>query len=298
MTSEGDREEDTGIPEEKPNGDSPAGNCILAVFHGDFTNPDLAKRTLEEAVANEGLMIIGSSSRTVEDGTVMHTLLLRESHAALHVYPSDHAVFEIYSCRGVREGNKTLDFIAGRNANIIDHASFHILVKKPTSQHHEHFEGKGNAWQHDYDSYVREWHNGLDWRERNMGGGRHYFAAAIMHGVAKGFLADKDKIGRKFYAAVQRGTNPTGTEIHEPQELKDALDFWHYSPGDKRYSALAYSNGCFFALHTFPKFRSIFITANSPGKGECARAVIGDFTDNIDYAEILTRQNSLRFLGD
>jgi len=318
----------------KQDWEQPAGNCILATLHGNFSDADLARQTLEQAVAKEKMRVIDSSSRTLADESVLHTMLLRESHAALHIYNSSEAVFELYTCTGVNDGFGVLNAFtnSGRHgAIIVDNQQFTILVKKPTNSHPEPFgnpasfvgipldqflaDPKGDhetegqktytkRWESEYHAYLRQWSQGSEITDSERGDETHYFAAGIVTKLPRKLCKEPREIGKLFYVDAQSAACPDSEFVSEPKSLEGIPDFWEYCPPDKkRYSALMYRNGCFFALHAFPHFSSLFVSSNTPGKEEVSKEMISYFLSRFENPEqkhngtvknnVQTRQHSL-----
>jgi len=94
---------------------NPVGNEITCIMYGikDAILNDSKKmmRVLLEAAKKEKFKILKSVSYAFKPHGFTAILLIQESHIAIHTYPEYNClVFNLYSCRGPRDGRRALNF--------------------------------------------------------------------------------------------------------------------------------------------------------------------------------------------
>lgn len=77
----------------------PTVHFVPLVARGDFTDPDVSWLRFLQAVQETGLTVLGTNFFRFPGGGFTGTVLLAESHAAVHTWPEqDYAWVEIASC--------------------------------------------------------------------------------------------------------------------------------------------------------------------------------------------------------
>lgn len=91
------------------------GNEITCIMYGIddavLNNTAKLEQLLAESAARENFKILSKVSHVFEPYGYSAILLIQESHIAIHTYPEHHSlVFNLYSCRGPKDGRKTLEY--------------------------------------------------------------------------------------------------------------------------------------------------------------------------------------------
>lgn len=94
---------------------NPVGNEITCVMYGIkdavLKNNKKLWKLLIQASRQENFKILNKLSHHFKPHGFTAILLIQESHIAIHTYPEYNClVFNLYSCRGPRDGRKTLAF--------------------------------------------------------------------------------------------------------------------------------------------------------------------------------------------
>ncbi len=95
----------------------PIGNEISCVMHGIkreiLGNNKGLKNSLLKALEKEKFTILDKISYEFKPKGYTLLVLLAESHATIHTYPehNNSLYFNIYSCRGPRDGRKTYEHL-------------------------------------------------------------------------------------------------------------------------------------------------------------------------------------------
>jgi S-adenosylmethionine decarboxylase proenzyme len=76
-----------------------------------LNNTAKLEQLLVESTAQENFKILGKIFHRFNPRGYSAILLIQESHIAIHTYPEYHSlVFNLYSCRGPKDGRKTLEY--------------------------------------------------------------------------------------------------------------------------------------------------------------------------------------------
>ncbi len=91
------------------------GNEITCIMYGIndaiLKNNKKMEKMLIQASQQENFKILNKIFYSFRPYGFTGILLIQESHIAIHTYPEYNClVFNLYSCRGPRDGMKTLDF--------------------------------------------------------------------------------------------------------------------------------------------------------------------------------------------
>jgi len=94
----------------------PVGQEISCVMHGikkDFLlNNNLFESLLKEALQKDKFNVLNFVSHSFTPKGYTAVALLSDSHLAIHTYPEhDTVYFNMYSCRGPKDSEKTFNFI-------------------------------------------------------------------------------------------------------------------------------------------------------------------------------------------
>jgi S-adenosylmethionine/arginine decarboxylase-like enzyme len=94
----------------------PVGNQVSRVFHGglraELFDLDYVKEIFTKALEAENFHVCGCVAEKFEPKGYTILFLLSESHFAVHTYIEYNSIYvEIYSCRGVDDGLKTMEII-------------------------------------------------------------------------------------------------------------------------------------------------------------------------------------------
>lgn len=95
---------------------SPVGNEISCVMHGlsadKLNDTNQLEKILLDALKKDNFNIIKKMSHSFKPQGYTITVLLAESHTAIHTYPEFSSLyFNLYSCRGRNDGRKTLEYL-------------------------------------------------------------------------------------------------------------------------------------------------------------------------------------------
>lgn len=112
------------------------GNEISCVMRGICEEILTDAKTLEEkllqALKEDNFYILGKISHNFSPQGYTIAVLLGESHTAIHTYPEHSSLyFNLYSCRGKHDGEKTFNIIKKYlNPSKIDFFERHVFVGK------------------------------------------------------------------------------------------------------------------------------------------------------------------------
>jgi S-adenosylmethionine decarboxylase len=114
----------------------PVGHEISAVFHGVseeiINDSGLLKKIVSQALKEDNFGILRENHHDFEPQGYTGMWLLSESHAAMHTYPEHKSIyFQIYSCRGERDGINTFEYLKKMlNAESVEAFERPIRVKE------------------------------------------------------------------------------------------------------------------------------------------------------------------------
>jgi S-adenosylmethionine decarboxylase len=116
---------------------SPVGTEISCVMHD--INPKILnsnrqiKRILIEALAKDDFKILEKVSHKFNPKGYTITILLAESHAAIHTFPEHYSLFfYLYSCRRKNDGRKTFGYLEQTlNPFSLEMSQRDISIEKP-----------------------------------------------------------------------------------------------------------------------------------------------------------------------
>ncbi|MFA6537542.1 MAG: S-adenosylmethionine decarboxylase [Patescibacteria group bacterium] len=95
----------------------PIGNQVSCVFHGGLRpqlfDLDYAREIFTKALEAEDFHICSVAFAKFEPLGYTITFVLSESHFAVHTYKEYDSIYvEIYSCRGINDGLKTIEAVS------------------------------------------------------------------------------------------------------------------------------------------------------------------------------------------
>lgn len=114
---------------------SPIGNEISCVMHDindEILNDNNKLETiLLDALKQDNFKILGKTSHKFQPQGYTITVLIAESHTAIHTYPEYNSLFfYLYSCRGPKDGRKTYEFLKENlKPSSVDFSERPIIVK-------------------------------------------------------------------------------------------------------------------------------------------------------------------------
>lgn len=112
------------------------GNEISCVMYGIdkkiLADGDMLEEKLLQALDEDKFDVLEKVSHTFEPQGYTIAVLLAESHVAVHTYPEYNSLyFNLYSCRGEHDGERTFDIIKKYlNPSDIDFIERKIFVGK------------------------------------------------------------------------------------------------------------------------------------------------------------------------
>jgi S-adenosylmethionine decarboxylase proenzyme len=115
---------------------NPVGNEISCVMYKisneTLKNHKKLESTLIKALKQDKFRILGKISHEFQPQRYTLTVLLSESHVAIHTYPKYNSLFfYLYSCRGPKDGRKTYEFLKEKlKPSSIKFNERPIIVKK------------------------------------------------------------------------------------------------------------------------------------------------------------------------